>query len=737
MSKIASGIVKFNKQKSIPALVIDVVGNVCTVILSGRGKVLRNVPFTGSSPIVGDSVFVNYSTGRPIVETSSLALVDISTLTTTSQSKPTPLESTIYNTNHNDLVGLQGGQPASLSGPAEYLHLTEAEHAALGGEGSDYELPIATADKLGGIMVGSRLSIDGNGVLSANVQGGEGGGIEEAPEDSIAYLRKNADWVEVIDGGDTVAGAANPEIATLMHFTGDNNSTVFTDDNSENSWVQHGTAKIVTGDYKWSPSSALFDDTAACRITTSNSKFNLADHDFTIDFFVKFTAWQSWYNTVCAYGVLSGAPNGWAIIFKSDHMSFFYDVHSYNSYIEIGPKYFNFSLDTWYYIRICRTGGKIYFFVNGNLLNTGGTALTATFAHVSGDDFLIGDIGYGDHYMNLYGYVDEFRVINGTALSTASFSVPTGPGSITDGAAGQVTAENVIQFRRGLGANLPTTMAAGEPYFSTDEGKLYIGKQSTSPVQIAKDTVLGNASVTDKHLAVFDGDGYHLKDGGAIPTGGSGSGFPPFSPDAPPDTPDDMDDEFEGGALDGKWTSIISGSAPYTITVPADGTMAIFAQTTFASPANYRHCDIWQSMPADATWRIRAKLSLEVTSNYVGLGLGVRNSGSNVTEECFVITHPSYFVNSYFRIALNGESSLGESFLGYFPHMHFYEEIEKVSSTLIVFRFSITGYEGTYFDVYHFNESGLTPNQVGIIFHPYNSGNLTVGASCDWFRRMA
>ena len=283
--------------------------------------------------------------------------------------------------------------------------------------------------------------------------------------------------VSPIDGGDTVVGAANPEIATLMHFTGDNNSTVFTDDNSENSWVQHGTAKIVTGDYKWSPSSALFDDTAACRITTSNSKFNLADHDFTIDFFVKFTAWQSWYNTVCAYGVLSGAPNGWAIIFKSDHMSFFYDVHSYNSYIEIGPKYFNFSLDTWYYIRICRTGGKIYFFANGNLLNTGGTTLTATIAHVSGDDFLIGDIGYGDHYMNLYGHLDEFRVINGTALSTASFSVPTGPGSITDGGPGQVVAKNVIQFRRGLEVNLPASdLDVGEPYFATDTGNLYIGK---------------------------------------------------------------------------------------------------------------------------------------------------------------------------------------------------------------------------------------------------------------------
>jgi hypothetical protein len=35
--------------------------------------------------------------------------------------------------------------------------------------------------------------------------------------------------------------------------------------------------------------------------------------------------------------------------------------------------------------------------------------------------------------------------------------------------------------------------------------------------------VFGSASVTDGHLAVFDTDGYHIKDGGAVPGGGSAS----------------------------------------------------------------------------------------------------------------------------------------------------------------------------------------------------------------------
>jgi len=45
---------------------------------------------------------------------------------------------------------------------------------------------------------------------------------------------------------------------------------------------------------------------------------------------------------------------------------------------------------------------------------------------------------------------------------------------------------------------------------------------SVSNSAAAGGDVFGNASVTDGHLAVFDGDGYHIKDGGVVPIGGGG-----------------------------------------------------------------------------------------------------------------------------------------------------------------------------------------------------------------------
>lgn len=58
----------------------------------------------------------------------------------------------------------------------EYESLAEAIEAA----GGSYTLPIASASTLGGVKVGSGLSIDGNGVLSAS--GGGGGGTYSETE---------------------------------------------------------------------------------------------------------------------------------------------------------------------------------------------------------------------------------------------------------------------------------------------------------------------------------------------------------------------------------------------------------------------------------------------------------------------------------------------------------------------------------------------------------------------------
>jgi hypothetical protein len=61
--------------------------------------------------------------------------------------------------------------------------------------GTAYTLPIAAASTLGGIKVGTRLSIDVNGVLSADVQSGGG--------DVLGPASNTADYIPQWDGANS------------------------------------------------------------------------------------------------------------------------------------------------------------------------------------------------------------------------------------------------------------------------------------------------------------------------------------------------------------------------------------------------------------------------------------------------------------------------------------------------------------------------------------------------------
>ena len=74
-SGLASEITKLSKQKMIPAIVVDVLGDRCSIRLSKNGKLLTNLRYFGVPPVVGDSVYVDYRTGTPMVYTSGTTAV--------------------------------------------------------------------------------------------------------------------------------------------------------------------------------------------------------------------------------------------------------------------------------------------------------------------------------------------------------------------------------------------------------------------------------------------------------------------------------------------------------------------------------------------------------------------------------------------------------------------------------------------------------------------------------------
>ncbi len=172
MSRLVAPVVRLSKQKLITATVMDVLGDLCSVRLSGRGAVLHSLKFIGPRPAKGDSVIVDYRSGIPTVITKTdnvdekiaEAIADVeATVAETQVTPPPPPESP------------QTAQPDLIvdDGVTEVVSVTEIQ------------FPSGTVTDVG------------SGVVSIEFPEG---GIEEAPIDGDLYGRKDGAW-EVVTGG--------------------------------------------------------------------------------------------------------------------------------------------------------------------------------------------------------------------------------------------------------------------------------------------------------------------------------------------------------------------------------------------------------------------------------------------------------------------------------------------------------------------------------------------------------
>jgi len=212
----------------------------------------------------------------------------------------------------------------------------------------------------------------------------------------------------------------------LLHMGGIDASTTFIDESGK-TWTASGHAQIDTAQYKFGGASGLFDGNGDDYISTPiSSDFALTNGDFTVDFWMRAPAFNA-YSTICMTSTI-GNQRSWGVnISGGTALNFYYSVDGINDPAFPSVSY-TFSTNTWYHIAVSRTGGKIYFFVNGILINIGGTALTATFFTATSGGMYIGrfaDYTPSTHAWN--GWVDEFRLSKGIARWISDFTPPTQP----------------------------------------------------------------------------------------------------------------------------------------------------------------------------------------------------------------------------------------------------------------------------------------------------------------------
>ena len=166
----------------------------------------------------------------------------------------------------------------------------------------------------------------------------------------------------------------------------------------------------------WSPynlGSISFHDGCYLQIS-ENTLFNFDVNDFTIE------TWAYWSTAKTGNETIFEGNYGTRLIFGISATG----VRLLTDTVENGCTY-SFSVDTWYHIAVVRLSGNISIYVNGTLANT-------PFADSIVWAFTTETIGRNsDGFESYTGEISNLRVVNGVAVYTDTFTVPTQPLSVS------------------------------------------------------------------------------------------------------------------------------------------------------------------------------------------------------------------------------------------------------------------------------------------------------------------
>lgn len=224
----------------------------------------------------------------------------------------------------------------------------------------------------------------------------------------------------------SASGTVTPaalNVALLLHFDGSNGSTTFTD-SSQNAMTvtAYGDASISTAQSKFGGASAYFDGDDYAE--ASSETLSLGSADFTIECWVydeDFTTDHYWFRSdlgEAQQGVIAGhdATNDHGCwIWLANEAINFGDVFVDNGMTE----------NVWHHVAITRSGDTFRVFLDGVVIATHTAATPGDPLVADTAGFRIGGANTGSQTMT--GYIDELRIVHGTAVYTGNFTPPTGP----------------------------------------------------------------------------------------------------------------------------------------------------------------------------------------------------------------------------------------------------------------------------------------------------------------------
>lgn len=214
-----------------------------------------------------------------------------------------------------------------------------------------------------------------------------------------------------------MAWEANTKL--LIHCDGADESTTFTDVSGQgHTIVAQNNAQVDTAQKVFGTGSALSDGTTDWLRVNESDDFYFADGDFTVDFRLRF-------NSAAGCFLIGSwvSPNmQWIIYYDHNNDDFVFGYSTDGStYSEI-KRTWTASNDTWYHVAVVRDGSSLLFFIDGTQL--GSSENIGSVSINNGNQYLgiMAHVDAGQYSVN--GWMDEIRIVKGTAVWTSNFTPP-------------------------------------------------------------------------------------------------------------------------------------------------------------------------------------------------------------------------------------------------------------------------------------------------------------------------
>jgi hypothetical protein len=258
----------------------------------------------------------------------------------------------------------------------------------------------------------------------------------------------------------SVGIGTDPNLATtvlMLHGNGADGSSNISDSARGHFVTVGGNAQIDTAQSKFGGASILFDGSGDYLALDGSSDFTFGTGDFTIDF------WARWAS-VSGHSVIFGNGAGFRIYREGTSNHVIFDGGAADVVGTTG-----LVINTWYHIAVTRSGTSVRLFIDGT--QEGSTTTDSTNYSVGGAlSPTIGiDPDLASHAQN--GWMEDIRILKGTAAWTANFTPPAAPYDVGIGPYDMLSISRASTGYAQTSSGTLTTFAANQLRI-TDQGLL-------------------------------------------------------------------------------------------------------------------------------------------------------------------------------------------------------------------------------------------------------------------------